>query len=152
LKYMPPEVKRSFEWELSFFKDYGPVYARVTRTAGEMHRAGVKILAGTDTMNSYCFPGFSLHDELGLLVEAGLSPLEALRTATVNPAKYLGLSNELGTIEKGKLADLVLLEANPLENIGNTKRIAAVVANGRLLTKEALEKMLADAEAAANKK
>lgn len=114
-----------------------------------MHREGVKVLAGTDTYNSYCFPGFSLHDELELFVQAGMTPLEALQTATTNPASYLNLSSSLGTIDKGKLADLVLLDANPLENIGNTRKIAAVVANGRYLPKESLQGMLADVEARA---
>jgi imidazolonepropionase-like amidohydrolase len=78
--------------------------------------------------------------------------LEALRTATFNPAKYFGLLNSLGAIEPGKIADLVLLDADPLEEINNTKRINAVVVNGRYLPKEKLQKMLAEIEAAANKK
>ena len=117
-----------------------------------MHRAGVKMLAATDALVWYVFPGFSLHDELGLFVQAGLSPMEALQTATRNPAIYLGLSDMVGTVEQGKQADLVLLEANPLENISNTKRIAAVVVNGMLIPKVSLDKMLKDAEAAANKR
>lgn len=115
---------------------------------GEMHRARVRLLAGTDLGNPYVYPGFSLHDELVLLVEAGLTPLAALQTATVNPAKFLGKENELGTIEKGKFADLILLDANPLEDIKNTTKIAAVVANGRYLAKTDLQKLLSDAEAA----
>jgi imidazolonepropionase-like amidohydrolase len=152
LKYMSPDIRKQFDWELGFFTSYRPVYEHYLHIVGTIHRAGVKILAGTDTLNSYCFPGFSLHDELALLVTAGLSPLQALQAATLNPARYLGLSNLLGTIEKGKIADLVLLEANPLENIGNTKKIAAVVVNGRYLPKESLQKMLADVEVAANRK
>ena len=108
-----------------------------------MHRVGVNLLAGTDTPNPYCFPGFSLHDELGFMVQAGLTPLKALQTATINPADFLGLSKTVGTIEKGKIADLVLLNANPLENIANTKRIAAVVSSGRLLDRKALDGLLA---------
>lgn len=151
LKYMPPSIRQLFDWELGFFTSYRPVYERQLLTVGELHRAKVKILAGTDTYNSYCFPGFSLHDELELLVQAGLTPAEALQTATLNPAVYLNLSGSLGTIEKGKTADLVLLEANPIENIGNTRKIFAVVANGRYLPKEELQKMLADVEARASK-
>jgi imidazolonepropionase-like amidohydrolase len=116
-----------------------------------MHRAGVKMLAATDALVWYVFPGFSLHDELELFVQAGLSPMEALQTATRNPAIYLGLIDTVGTVEQGKKADLVLLEANPLENISNTKRIAAVIVGGRLIPKVSLDKMLRDAEAAANK-
>ncbi|HEX3718903.1 MAG TPA: amidohydrolase family protein [Verrucomicrobiae bacterium] len=118
---------------------------------GAMQRAGVPILAGTDTENPYCFPGFSLHDELGLLVRAGLTPMEALQSATINPARFMGRENELGTIEKGKLADLVLLDANPLDNIANTRKIAAVVARGRLFPRSSLEAMLAQVEAHARK-
>jgi hypothetical protein len=116
-----------------------------------MRRAGVEFMAGTDLGNEYLYPGFSLHDELVLLVQAGLTPMEALQAATRNPAKFLGRLDSLGTIEKGKIADLVLLDANPLENISNTQRINAVVVNGRYLPKEALQRMLAEAEAAANK-
>jgi len=116
-----------------------------------MHRAGVKLLAATDSLGWYVVPGFSLHDELELFVKAGLSPMEALQTATRNPAIYSGLIDMLGTVEMGKKADLVLLEANPLENISNTKRITAVIVNGKLIPKVSLDKMLKEAEAAANK-
>ena len=116
-----------------------------------MHRAGVKMLAATDALVWYVFPGFSLHDELELFVQAGLSPMEALQTATRNPAIYLGLIETVGTVEQGKKADMVLLEANPLENISNTKRITAVIISGRLIPKVSLDKMLVDAEAAASK-
>jgi len=111
-----------------------------------MYHAGVGILAGTDMMNPYLFPGFSLHDELGLMVEGGLSPLEALQTATINAAKFLHKEKELGSIEKGMYADLVLLDANPLENISNIKKINAVIANGRLFQRSDLDKLLDDVE------
>jgi imidazolonepropionase-like amidohydrolase len=126
-------------------------HQRKLEIVGLMHRTGVRLLAGTDAPNPYVFPGFGLHEELELLVEAGLSPLEALQTATLNPAKFLGKEKELGTIEKGKLADLVLLDANPLADIKNTTRIAAVVANGRYFPKSELEKMLAQVEALGKK-
>ena len=116
-----------------------------------MRKAGVPILAGTDTGNPFCFPGFSLHEELALMVVAGLTPAEALRSATLNPAKFFGLDQKLGTIEVGKIADLVLLSANPLEDIRNTQRINAVVSNGRLFDRKALDKLLADAEGAAKR-
>lgn len=119
---------------------------------GAMHRKGVDIIAGTDVGNPNVYPGFSLHDELMLLVKAGLTPMEAIQAATVKPARFLGIERELGTVQKGKIADLVLLEANPLEDISNTQRIAAVVVNGKLLTRESLDKMLADVEAMATKK
>jgi len=119
----------------------------------ELHRAGVPFLAGTDTPPGvYIFPGFSLHEELQRFVAAGFTPLEALRTATINPAKFLGMEENVGTIEPGKYADLVLLEANPLDDIRNTQKIAAVIVNGRYLSREALDKMLAAVEKAAKAK
>ena len=110
---------------------------------------GVPIMSGSDTPNAYVFPGFALHDELELLVDAGLTPLQALQAATINPARFLNATDSLGTVEAGKLADLVLLEANPLEDIANTQRIRAVVLNGRLLDREALDALLTAAERAA---
>jgi imidazolonepropionase-like amidohydrolase len=96
-----------------------------------MSRAGVRILTGTDAPLRNSPPGFGLHEELALLVRGGMTPFAALRAATFEPARYLGMLDSAGTVEQGKLADLVLLDANPLENIRNTRRIAAVVANGR---------------------
>ena len=119
------------------------------RQTGAMARAGVLLLAGTDASGAYPVHGFSLHDELELLVRAGLAPFEALRAATYNPAKYFGRLDSLGTVEPGKLADLLLLDADPLADIRNTRRIHAVVADGRYFPKESLEKILADAEASA---
>ena len=113
---------------------------------GAMKRAGVGFLAGTDEENPYCFPGFSLHDELALLVKAGFSPLEALEAATINPARYLGRESTIGTIEAGKDADLILLDANPLDDIRNTTKIRTVVANGRLYDRAAIDQILANAE------
>ena len=116
---------------------------------GAMFRAGVGILAGTDTPALFNYPGFSLHEELQLLVRSGLTPLQALQVATLNAARFLGKEAEFGTVQTGKVADLVLLDANPLENISNTQRIHAVVLNGKLLPAEALHKLLRDAETAA---
>jgi tetratricopeptide (TPR) repeat protein len=115
-----------------------------------MQKAGVRILAGTDVLNPFAFPGFSLHDELALLVQAGLTSTQALQTATINPAIYLGTNDSTGTIEKNKLADLVLLDANPLDDIRNTTRIAAVVVRGLLIDRAGLDAMLAKAEKTAN--
>ncbi len=107
------------------------------------------MLAGTDPPTRDNFPGFSLHDELGLLARAGLTPMEAIQAATVNAAKCLGVLDKYGTIEPGKFADLVLLEADPLADISNTQRIAAVVMGGRLLTKAALQTLLETAKVGA---
>jgi hypothetical protein len=122
------------------------VFARAVELVGQMQKAGVEFLAGTDELNPYVFPGFSLHDELALLVKAGLSPREALQAATVNPARFLGREATSGTVAAGKSADLVLLDADPSIDIANTTRIRAVVARGRLLDRAELDRMLAEAE------
>ena len=114
-----------------------------------MNRAGAPIVAGTDTGNPYTFAGFSLHDELALLVEAGLSPMQALQAATINSARLIGRAAELGTVTVGKLADLVLLDADPVRDVRNTQRINAVVSNGRLWDRPALDRLLREVEAAA---
>jgi imidazolonepropionase-like amidohydrolase len=87
-------------------------------------------------------PGFGLHEELALLVESGLTPLEALQSATRNPARYFGKSAEMGTVEAGKAADLVLLDADPLLDIRNTQKIRAVVMRGRYYSRQDLDRML----------
>jgi imidazolonepropionase-like amidohydrolase len=122
------------------------VYKRSLEEVGKMHRAGVELLAGVDHPFPFCFPGFSVHDELALLVKAGLTPMEALQTATRNPACYFDRRADWGTVEKGKVADLVLLDANPLDDIRNTQRIAVVVSRGKLLGHPELAKMLAELE------
>ena len=104
-----------------------------------MNKAGVPMMAGTGLGNPFVLPGFSLHDELALFVQASLSPGETLKTATYNPAKFLGILDRLGTVEKGKLADLVLLNANPLDDIHNTQKIRAVIVNGIYLDRAALQ-------------
>jgi len=117
-----------------------------------LHKAGVEFLAGTDTpAGVHIFPGFSLHEELQRFVAAGFTPLEALQTATLNPARFFGMQEQLGTIEEGKLADLVLLSANPLEDISNTQKIAGVFANGRYFYHAEIEKMLTGVESAARR-
>jgi len=117
-----------------------------------LHKAGVEFLAGTDApAGVYIFPGFSLHEELQRFVAAGFTPLEALQTATLNPARFFGMEDKLGTIEKGKLADMVLLAADPLEDISNTQKIAGVFVNGRYFYHAEIEKMLAGVESAARR-
>jgi len=153
LRYIPRLLQQ--RWNFRVANHDSAVTKRVLQKqleiVGAMQRAGVPILAGTDTGNPFCFPGFSLHEELALLVIAGLTPVEALRSATLNPAKFFGLDQTLGTIEQGKIADLVLLDANPLLDIRNTQKINAVVSNGRLFDRKALDKMLGEAEVAANR-
>jgi imidazolonepropionase-like amidohydrolase len=101
------------------------------RLVGAMKHAGVRILAGSDTPNPYVFPGISLHEELALLVKAGLSATEALCAATIRPAEFLGRLDHSGSIAPGKDADLVLLDGNPLLDIANTRRISAVILKGK---------------------
>ena len=115
-----------------------------------MHRAGVHFMAGTDAAAGvHIFPGFSLHDELALFVQAGLTPMQALQTATRNPAEFLGRLSDMGTVQKGKIADLVLLDASPLDDIHNSRKIRAVVLAGRYFAREDLDKMLKGVEEAA---
>jgi imidazolonepropionase-like amidohydrolase len=119
---------------------------------GMMHKAGVPFLAGTDTpAGVHIFPGYSLHGELQRFVAAGFTPLEALQTATVNPARFFGIEDQAGTVETGKFADLVLLSANPLEDIANTQKIAAVILNGQYFRRADLDKMLGREETAARR-
>ena len=127
------------------------MFPELVKVVGRMNRDGVLLLAGTDIAGSR-IPGFSLHDELSMLVKAGLNPLQALQTATLNPAIVLNRTQDFGSIEAGKIADLVLLDANPLENIDNTGRISAVVLKGRLLRRSDLDKLLQDAQQLANQK
>jgi hypothetical protein len=159
LKYVPPDVmddwaelksaRVSMPQRMAEMKRVFPTFLRII---GAMHRAGVKFLAGTDATLIHVVPGFSLHTELALLVKAGFRPLEALQAATIAPARFMEREKELGTVEAGKFADLVLLDANPLDDISNTRRIAAVVINGRYFSKGALREMLASAAASAGRR
>lgn len=143
---MMPDLLRD---SLELRQDY---FARNLQMVGAMHRAGTPFMAGTDTAPGvYIMPGFSLHDELANFVEAGFTPMESLQTATSNPAKFLGMDASFGSVEPGKIADLVLLSANPLRDIRNTQKITAVVANGRLFDRVALDEILASVEAAAKR-
>jgi hypothetical protein len=119
------------------------------RLVGAAHRAGVGVIGGTDCLNPYVFPGFSLHDELDFLVEAGLSPRRALQSVTRDAARFLGREATTGTITPGKVADLVLLDANPLTDIRAVRRIDTVVTAGRVLDRARLDHMLADVVTAA---
>ena len=152
MKYMPKE-------EYDFFKDeYEPVMREFRspfipeveemrkRLVFEMQRAGVGILAGSDVGEVGLVCGFSLHDEILSLQNAGLTPLQALQSATINPAKYQNTTDTIGSIEKGKIADLVLLNKNPLEDIKNTQEIEAVFTNGRYFSRKDLDSLLLSVE------
>ena len=141
---MMPDLLRD---PLSLRREY---FADNLKMVGAMHHAGVPFMAGTDAAPGvYIMPGFSLHDELANLVEAGFTPMEALQAATSNPAKFLGIESSLGSIEPGKIADLVLLRADPLVDIQNTQKISAVIANGRTFDRESLDNLLKQVETAA---
>jgi imidazolonepropionase-like amidohydrolase len=160
LKYLSREVRA--KWDDGYYKNVPPgpraaivqlsklQYDESVKLVGLMYRAGIPLLAGTDTMNPQCFPGFGIHDELALLVDAGLSPLAALQTATRNAAEFMGQLERRGTIEVGKTADLVLLDKDPLADIHNTTSIQAVVLSGKLYPRAALDAMLAKAQGLAN--
>lgn len=125
---IPSASKKRSEWSLDMID--------------KINTAGIPIMAGTDCPIFFLTPGLSLHEELAVLVEAGLSNLEAIESATLNPAKYFGLQNELGLVKGGFVADLVLLDANPLDNIQNTKKINSVIKNGKVYERSDLDLML----------
>ena len=124
-------------------------FANDKKLTRDMHKAGVSLLAGSDSLDRFVFPGFALHQEFALLNQQGLTPPEALRAATSDVAKFLGHEGEFGTIESGALADLVLLDENPLQKISNTTSIFAVVREGIYLGRGALDQLLSQAKAAA---
>ena len=154
-KYIPPRTlaiwkKARTEQIRTLSQQDSELHAQLLRKSidmvAQMQKAGVKILAGTDAPAPYVFPGSSLHDELQLLVESGLTPFEALQSVTKSPAEFLHTAKDSGTVEKGKLADLVLLDANPLDDIHNTRKIHAVILRGKLLDRATLDQRLADAK------
>jgi imidazolonepropionase-like amidohydrolase len=124
-------------------------FANDQKLTGEMRRAGVAMLAGSDSLDRFVFPGSSLHEELQFLQKNGFTPLAALQSATRDAARFLGLEKDYGVVAVGAHADLVLLEANPLDDIANTGRISAVIRDGVLLDRVSLDTLLTRAKAAA---
>lgn len=157
MKYLPPSFKDTWARGAEFWApktpeqvvQYREFFEMRLRLVGSLHQAGVGVLGGTDCGNPYCFPGSGLHDELELLVRAGLSPLSAIQTVTRDAARHLGLERSVGTVTPGKKADLVVLEANPLADIRHVRRIHSVVTRGRVLGPEDRVRMLAEIEKAA---
>ena len=154
LKYAPKSIVQKWQEvrkkqdQLSSPADFdlrNQLFSRSSQVVAKMQSAGVGILAGTDSAAPELIPGFSLHEELALLTQSGLSPMQALQAATKGPAEFMGVDQKQGTIEVGKNADLLLLDANPLENIRNTEKINALVIHGRLLDRTALDNQLAQA-------
>jgi imidazolonepropionase-like amidohydrolase len=158
LEYVPAETRKRWQDARARYLKAAPpeIYAAnsaVARTSAQavaaMHKAGARVLAGTDTFDAFVLPGVSLHQELALLVEAGLTPLQALQTATRNVAEFRGITSTEGGIATALTTDLVLLDGNPLENIRNAARVHAVVTGGRLHTRADLDRLLGGARAAA---
>jgi imidazolonepropionase-like amidohydrolase len=152
MRLVPEEIRRNWEKSLASetFREFQsilrPIPSLELKNVRLFNEAGVVLLAGTDVGVPFQVPGFSMHVELERLVEAGLTPLKALQTATVNPARVLKMAESLGTIEPSKLADLVLLDDSPLEDIRNTQKIRAVVADGRLYRRADLDRLLVRVE------
>ncbi|MDH3732781.1 MAG: amidohydrolase family protein [Gemmatimonadota bacterium] len=119
-------------------------YEKGLEITGRAHASGVNIVLGTDAGDTYVFPGSGAHDELGEFVKAGLTPAEALATATLNAARFVGLEDRFGSVAVGKHADLLLIDGSPLDDIANTRRISAVLLNGRVLDRLALDAMLGE--------
>jgi imidazolonepropionase-like amidohydrolase len=139
-------LEHSDERSREFRRIYNDVVRRDLR---EMHEAGADLLVGSDVAVLNVYPGFSLHDEMALFVtELGMTPAEAIERATVRPARFLRLGDSIGTVERGKIADLVILDADPLADIRNTRRISAVVLRGTLYDSGGLEGLRAAVRAA----
>lgn len=156
LEFVPASLRK--EWDPRDPKNSVPEadqkwwanqYANDTRLTAAMHQAGIPLLAGSDSLDRFVLPGFALHQELALLNQQGLTPMETLRAATSDAAKFLGHEEEFGAIANGAHADLVLLDENPLEKISNTTTIAAVIREGVYLDRAALDKLLSQARDAA---
>jgi imidazolonepropionase-like amidohydrolase len=152
LKYVHPLLQSKWVVANRYSKNGTPELADYFERMVEFHTrllrafnaAGVPIVAGTDVGTSGVVAGFSLHDELELMAKAGMSNQAVLASATRLPAEWLGVHVDRGTVEAGKRADLVLLDANPLDDIANTRKIAGVFLNGRWLDRKHLDAMLAD--------
>ncbi|MDJ0646961.1 MAG: amidohydrolase family protein [Flavobacteriaceae bacterium] len=147
-KYLPDSIRKAWEQGLENIQLRAPAPDRanyadwMSKMIGKIHQNKIEIMAGTDTPIGYLTPGLSLHEELSQLVQSGLSPLEAIKTATLNPAIYFELDSELGWIGESTWADLIVLDKNPLENISNTKEIHAVIKQGNYMNRDALDQML----------
>jgi hypothetical protein len=145
IKHIAPTFREFWTGQLNNFGTNNEIPLKVLQwrleQIPELQKSAIPLLAGTDLGFPYVFPG-DLIKELEFFVQAGLSPLQALQTATINPAKYLNKDKQLGTVEPGKIADLVLLDGNPVEDIHNLRRLRGVVLNGRFLDRDKLEAIL----------
>ena len=146
-RYVASSQRREFEPQLKAMspKDLRALAGALEDATARMHRDGVMILAGTDAAGPRLV-GFSLHQELIEMIKIGMTPAEALQTATLNPARAFGKAADFGAVEPGRVANLVLLDGNPLDRIENTQRIAAVVLDGKAYQRPELDRLLVEAE------
>lgn len=152
LKYIGPKLRQTYEWRVKRAALDGPdaiayrhaSYEKTARLLPLLAEAGVEIVAGTDAgfLNSFDYPGQALHDEMAVYVRSGLTPAQALRSAVVAGPRFLGKLDRYGALAEGKTADIVVLKANPLDDIAATRQIDAVVTRGRLLDRQRLDTML----------
>ncbi|GAC1467458.1 MAG: hypothetical protein PVSMB1_16490 [Gemmatimonadaceae bacterium] len=153
LKYVEQSIRKSWDDPVETASKYPPStrdllrreYDNLTVLVRDMSRVGVEMLAGTDSGDPFTVPGFALHEELELLVKAGLSPLDALRAATWEPARYFRKEDEMGAVKPNRFADLLVLDRNPLTDIKNTRAIYGLVLSGKYFTRRELDAMLASA-------
>lgn len=158
LQYLTERFTSKYQWRIDRMVGETPTqrerrkyrYQLIARQLPYLQQAGIPLLAGSDAaaLNTYVYPAMSLHEELVLFQDAGLTPLQILQSATVNGARFMGRLDELGTITPGKIADLLLLNSNPLEDIRATQDIFAVVCRGQYLDRRALNGLLEEAKAA----
>ena len=155
-QYVRPAVQDFWNLQMEYLPEVLP--PKVERRAGldrapasvvSLHRAGVPLMTVSDLGFLNTYPGVSLHDELALFVQAGVSPLDALRASTIGPARYSGKEEEWGSVEAGKVADVVILDGNPLQDISNVRNISAVIVRGRIFDRAALDALLAEVAASA---
>ena len=153
LKYVPASVRGQWDpaklREKTSPEEFAALKAEAARDVElvkAMHGAGVRFMAGSDGPDPYVYPGFSLHDELEWLVKSGFTPLQALQSATFNPALFMSKMDKYGVVELQRVADLVLLDANPLDDIRNTRKIFGVVVGGKYYSRRDLDTMLQQVE------
>ncbi|ULQ57379.1 amidohydrolase family protein [Flavihumibacter rivuli] len=157
LQYIGNGLKRTYEWRVQRAAQDSPeaiylrhqVFEKAAALLPLVQKSGMKIIAGTDAgyLNSYDYPGIGLHQELAYYVQYGLTPLEAIQASVVNGPAFMGRSTDYGSVEKGKVADLLLLSANPLDDITNTQKISAIIRNGVYIDRKQMDKMLEEIKA-----
>jgi imidazolonepropionase-like amidohydrolase len=157
LNYIPTKMlEEKWDYKENYEKNMAPLesrekYVQIRKAmVHELWKAGVPLMAGSDSPEFFIVAGFALHEELATMIEAGLSPYAALQTATANPATFLGINKKTGSIEEGKEADLILLDKNPLEDIKNTQSINGVFVNGKWFDKTMLDNLLTAAKEIGN--